>query len=294
VASPPRGRTYGGCRSPAAPPEPPLTVIEAGSPWRLIELAELWRYRDLLYCLTRRDVAVRYKQTVLGVLWAVLQPLLTMVVFTVFFGRIAGLDRTTGQMPYPLFVYAGLLPWTLFSQSVMRSSQSLVSARRLVTKVYFPRLLIPAAATGACLVDFAIAAGLLGVMMLSYGAAPSAALAATPLLLVLTLGTALAVGNLVSALTVSYRDFRYVVPFMMQLWMLATPAIYARSLLSGRWQWLAALNPLNAVVEGWRACLLAGSPDWPGIALAAAMIAVLFVVGLAYFRHSEARFADVI
>ncbi len=269
-------------------------MIEPRAPWRLLDARELWRCRDLFYFLAWRDVAVRYKQTALGVLWAVIQPFLTMVVFTIFLGRLAGLDQRTSGLPYPVFVYAGLLPWSLFAQAVSRSSESLVASSQLVTKVYFPRLIMPAAAVGACLVDFAIACVLLAAMMLAYGIAPPAGALLLPAVLVLTVLAALAVGTLISALNVAYRDFRYVVPFLMQIWMLATPAIYAKDVLPARWQWLAAANPMNALVEAWRSCALGGRPDWAGLGGAAAVIAVALVAALAYFRHAERRFADVI
>lgn len=274
--------------------ELPLTVIEARWRWRLLDLKELFRYRDLFYFLTWRDIAIRYKQTVLGALWAILQPLLSMIVFTIFFGRLAGLDQQTGGIPYPIFVYAGLLPWTLFAQSIGRSSQSIVGSSRLISKVYFPRLIIPAAATGACLVDFAIASSIVVVMMVCYGIAPSAHVLAVPLFLALTVLAALGVGILISALNVAYRDFRYVVPFMMQLWMLATPAIYAKGLLPQRWQWLATANPMNAIVDGWRSCILGEPFDWASIGPAALLVLVAFAVGVAYFRRAERWFADII
>jgi lipopolysaccharide transport system permease protein len=274
--------------------QPPSLVIEAQRRWRLLDAAEIWRYRDLFYFLAWRDVAVRYKQTVLGVLWAIIQPVMTMVVFTVFFGRLAGLDQRAGGVPYPVFVYAGLLPWTLFSQAVSRSSESLVGSAQLITKVYFPRLIVPAAATGACLVDFAIACAVLVVMMLGYGMTPPAGAALLPAFLLLTVLAALGIGTLISALNVAYRDFRYVVPFMMQLWMLATPAIYAKDILPARWKWLGAANPMNAVGDAWRSCILDEPLDWASIAASAATIALVLVLGLAYFRHAERQFADVI
>ena len=278
--------------APAA--EPPLSVIEGGGRSWLPDLRELWRYRDLFGFLTWRDVAVRYKQTVLGVLWAVLQPFLTMIVFTVFFGRLAGLDKGTGAIPYPVFVYAGLLPWMLFAQSVARGSQSLVASERLITKVYFPRILIPSAAVAACVVDFAVASLLLAAMMLWHGIAPTIALLTAPALLALTLSVALGMAMLVGALNVTYRDFRYVVPFMMQLWMLATPAIYAKGLLPARWEWVAAVNPLTGIIGGWRSCILGDAFDWAGLGLSAAVTALLFLVGCAYFRRAEQGFADII
>ena len=272
----------------------PLTVIESGARRPLLDLRELWRYRDLLYFLTWRDIAVRYKQTILGMLWAVLQPLLSMIVFSIFFGRLAGLDRATGGIPYPAFVYAGLLPWTLFSQSVARSSESVVGSSALITKVYFPRLYIPMAAVGACLVDFAIASAVLLGIMFWYGIAPTTGAALAPALLALTAAAGLGVGALVSALNVAYRDFRHVVPFMLQLWMLATPAIYARDILPGNWHWLTSLNPLNGLINGWRSCLLGGTQAWEELLVSAAAVLLAFAVGVAHFRRTERQFADII
>ncbi len=272
---------------------PAVTVIEPRRGWHLLDVRELWRYRDLLLFLTWRDVAVRYKQTVLGVLWAILQPVLGMVVFTVFFGHVAGLSKQV-EIPYPIFVYAGLLPWTLFAQAVTRSSQSLVGSARLVTKVYFPRIIIPFAATGACLVDFAVASSIIALMIaFSPAVGLSRTVLLTPVLLALTLMAALGVGTLISALNVAYRDFRHAVPFMMQLWMFATPAIYARR-LPERWQWLAAINPMNALIDGWRACVLGGAIEWRAVAVSAALLSVVLIVALAYFRRAERWFADII
>ncbi|MHC4479551.1 MAG: ABC transporter permease [Planctomycetota bacterium] len=216
-----------------------------------------------------------------------------MVVFAAILGRVAGFDRQMGPVRYAVFVYAGVVLWTFFAQSVSRSSQSLIASSRLITKVYFPRLIIPAAATGACLVDLAIASSLLGVMMVWTGAAPSANVALLPVFLALTIVAALGVGTLISALTVAYRDFRYVVPFMMQLWMFATPALYAKG-LGERWDWLAAVNPMNAIVAGWRACLLEEPFAWGPTAVSATAALVAFMVGVAYFRGAERHFADII
>jgi len=272
----------------------PFTVIEAGQASRWRDLKELWHCRDLFCFLAWRDVAVRYKQTILGILWAVIQPVMSMAVLSVFFGRLAGFDQRTGGLPYPVFVYAGLLPWTLFSQSVSRSSESLIGSAQLITKVYFPRLVLPAAATGACLLDFLIACTVLAGMMLAYGVAPSASALLFPAFLLLTVAAALGVGTLVAALNVAYRDFRYVVPFAMQLWMLATPAIYAEDLLPARWQWLTAINPMNGVVQGWRSCILGGRFEWTEIGVSAAVVTATLALGLAYFRRTERQFADVI
>jgi len=289
-------------REPRVEEAPPLrdiqgpapTVIEPSRGWRFLNLRELWRYRELGYFLCWRDVKVRYKQTVLGVAWAVIQPLLSMVVFTLFFGRWAGLERGM-ETPYPIFVLAGLVPWALFSQSLSRSSQSVVSSANLVTKVYFPRLLIPTAATGACLVDFAIGVLILAGMMAAYGVVPSVAVLLLPAFILLVLVAAVGVGALISALNVAYRDFRYAVPFIVQTWMFLTPVIYPVSVMPERWRWLLALNPMTGALKGFRACLIPEVAfDWPNIGLSAAVAVISFVFGLAFFRRVERRFADII
>src|SRR3990170_5667977 len=217
----------------------PKTVIRPSCGWVSLRLGELWKYRELLYFLTWRDVKVRYKQTVLGAAWAILQPLATMVVFSLFFGRLA--QMPSADVPYPLFVFAGLLPWTFFSNAITAAGQSIVGSQNLVTKVYFPRLIIPMGAVGAGLVDFAITLGVLIVMMLFYGVYPGWGLLLVPFLSLGLVVAALGVGTLLSALTVAYRDFRYVVPFMVQLWMFATPAVYMHAETIGNPRWQAAL-----------------------------------------------------
>jgi lipopolysaccharide transport system permease protein len=274
--------------------ELPLTVIERRPGWRLIDFRELWRYRDLFLFLTWRDISVRYKQTVLGALWAIIQPFMAMIVFSVFFGRLGGLDKQTGSVPYPIFVYAGLLPWTLFSQALGRSSESVVGSSNLITKVYFPRLVIPTAATGACLVDFAISFLVLIGMMVYYGIVPHAGVLMLPVFVVLVVVSALGVGTFVSALNVSYRDFRYVIPFMIQIWMFATPVIYPVTIVPERWRWVLSLNPMAGVIDGCRASILGTPFDWPNIGLSALVAIVFFVFGLFYFRRVERRFADII
>jgi lipopolysaccharide transport system permease protein len=275
-------------------PSTAVRVIEPSHGWVGIEWREVWRYRELLYFLTWRDVKVRYKQTVLGAAWAILQPLLTMVVFSLFFGRLAGLDRKTGGVPYPIYVYAGLLPWTFFANAIGSSGNSLVGSTNLITKVYFPRLVIPLASIGAGLVDLAISFAVLAVMMLFYRTALSWQLLLVPIFLMATILVAAGVGATLSALTVAYRDFQYVVPFMVQLWMFVTPVIYPSSLVPGRWHWLLALNPLAGPIEGFRAAFLSRPLDWPQIAASTIVSTLVFLTGATYFRTMERRFADII
>ncbi len=281
---------------PGAPaPEAPPTVIERRSGWRPFDLGELWRYRELLYFLTWRDVKVRYKQTALGAAWAVLQPLATMAVFAVFLGRAGGL---TGDLPYSyaLFVFAGLLPWTFFANAVASAGQSVVGSQSLVTKVYFPRLMIPMGAVGAGLVDFCIAFGMLLVLMAFAGVWPGwGFLWVPPLLLVLVLA-ALGVGTLLAALTVAYRDFRFLVPFLVQLWMFATPSIYmeAGRVVGAGWLWLLPLNPAYGLIVNFRQATLGGPMDFYALAVSAAVGVGLLLAGCLYFRRVERSFADII
>lgn len=280
---------------PSSPAEsPPLVVIEPRSGWRAIDLAELWRYRDLLYFLAWRDVKVRYKQTVLGAAWAVIQPVMTMAVFSVFFGRLGGLDRHTGDVPYPVFVYAGILPWTFFAAAVTQSSQSLISSSNLITKVYFPRLIVPLSSIGAGLVDFAISFGVMLVLMAAWGVAPSPQLALAPLLVAGTLLAALGAGTLLAALTVEYRDFRYVVPFLVQIWMFVSPVAYPLEVVPEEWQLAYAINPLAGLISGYRAAFLGGALRWDLLAVSMSVAALSFVAGALYFRRVERRFADVV
>jgi homopolymeric O-antigen transport system permease protein len=274
--------------------EPPAQTIEPSSGWVQIDWGEIWRYRELLCFLTWRDVKIRYKQTVLGAAWAILQPFMTMVVFSLFFGRLAGLGNRTGGVPYPIYVYAGLLPWTFFANSITNSGNSLVGSSNLITKVYFPRLIIPLAAVGAGLVDLGVSFAVLLGMMAYYGTPLSWQLLLVPLFLLGTLLAATGVGTLLSALTVAYRDFRYVVPFMVQLWMFATPVIYPSSIIPKQWHWLLSLNPMAGLIDGFRAAFLARPLDWPHIGLSLAVAAALFFCGAAYFRSTERRFADII
>ena len=234
-------------------PEKPVVVIEPSKGWIPVDLRDLWHYRDLLHILTMRDIKVRYKQTLLGAAWAVIQPLFTMLIFTLFFGRLAGMP--SDGIPYPIFAYAGLLPWTFFSNAVTNSGNSLVGNSNLITKVYFPRMIIPMASVGSGLVDFAIAFLLLVVMMFYYGVGLSVNIIMLPVLVVLTSILAIGVGMWMSALNVKYRDIRYALPFLIQLGMFATPIIYPTSLVPEKWRWLVALNPMSGQIEAYRAAI---------------------------------------
>ena len=273
-------------------PERPVVSIQASKSWVSLDLKSLWQYRELLYFLTWRDVKVRYKQTVLGAAWAIIQPLLTMLLFTLVFNRLAGLD--TGSVPYPLFAYTGLLIWTFFSNAVTNSTSSLINNTNLITKVYFPRAFIPAAAVGAGLVDFAIAGLILVGLIVYYGVAPTWNLALLPLFLLLAVMLALAVGMLISALTVKYRDLRHALPFLIQFWMFASPVIYPSSVVPEAWRPLMALNPLAGIIEGFRAALLGGNFDRTATTLAVLMTFALLAFSFYHFRRIEETFADLI
>src|SRR5438309_3364926 len=268
-------------------------IIRRTHGWRFLDLRELWAYRELIYFLTWRDVKVRYKQTVIGVAWAVLQPLAMMVVFTLLFGRLAKIP--SGGVPYPLFVLAGLLPWQLFSRSISESANSLVTNQQLVTRVYFPRISIPLATTLAATVDFAIAAGLLGILMLIYRIAPTPAIVWLPAFVLLLLITALGVGFWLSALNIEYRDVMYTVPFLNQLWFFLTPVVYPGGLIPAQWRALYGLNPMTGVVDGFRWALL-GVGEGPSRMLAMSVLVAifLFISGITWFRKSERTFVDAI
>ncbi|QEN85697.1 ABC transporter permease [Labrys sp. KNU-23] len=276
------------------PPEPAqaVTIIGPDRLWSLTDLRELWRYRELIWVLTQRDVKVRYKQTTLGFAWAIIQPVLLMLVFSVLFGRLAGIPADGS--PYPIFVYAGLLPWIFFSNTVSAAAGSLVGSINLVGKVYFPRLIIPLASAGVGLVDFLIATVILLAMMLIYGVGWSANLLAAPLLIAGTILCALGVGIGLSALTVTYRDFRFVVPFLLQFWMFVTPVVYPASLVPEPWRWLLFLNPMAGLVEGFRSAFLGHPFDWPSIGLSLALSLGLVALGVWYFERVERRFADIL
>ena len=269
-----------------------VTVIEPTRGWRSLDLKELWAYRELLWVLTERDIKVRYKQTVLGIGWAVIQPFMLMVVFSIFFGRLAGMP--SDGLPYPVFAFAALVPWTFFSNALSNSSASLVGSAHLISKVYFPRLIIPLASIGSWAVDFVIAVLILLCMMLWYGIGLSWNLLAAPLLSIAVLFTALGVGTFLSALTVAYRDFRYVIPFLMQFWMFATPIVYPASIVPERWQWVIHLNPMAGLVEGFRSAFLGRPFDFSALAISSAVAVALFAIGVAYFERVERRFADIV
>jgi lipopolysaccharide transport system permease protein len=282
-----------GAGSDAAGGDLPVTVIEPRSGWKLIDIAELWRYRELLCILTWRDIKVRYKQTVLGAAWAVLQPLATMIVFSAFFGRVA--EMPSGGVPYPLFAFTGLLAWFFFANAVTSASQSVVGNQSLVTKVYFPRLLIPLSAVGTNLVDFAVGFVLLMALMPFFGAGPGWGLLLAPLLALGLFVAALGVGALLAALTVEYRDFRYVVPFMVQLWLFATPSVYMHPDAIGPTGklWLP-LNPAFGLIANFRAAVLGAPFDHHSLIISSSTAVALLAVGCLYYRRVERRFADVI
>lgn len=280
----------------AASPPVPLhcTVIEPPSGWQLVNVRELWQFRELLGFLTWRDVKVRYKQTLLGASWAIIQPAMMMVVFTIFFGRMAKVP--TGDVPYPLFVYAGLLPWTFFATAIANAGNSVVGSERLITKIYFPRLAIPFAAVGAAVVDFCCAFLLMLGMMLWYGVMPTPALLLAPVIVAFIGVAALGVGTLLASLNVAYRDFRYVIPFLVQLWMFATPSVYMAPNANGTgWmETVLAANPLTALVAAFRASVLGEPIAWPSLGFAAAVSLASLVVGCLYFRRVEDSFSDII
>jgi lipopolysaccharide transport system permease protein len=270
-----------------------LTVIEPKKGWIHFNLKEVWQYRELFYFLTKRDIKVRYKQTVLGGLWAIIQPVFTMIVFTLFFGKLAKVP--SDGIPYPIFVYAGLLPWTYFSNALSASGNSLVGSANLITKVYFPRLIIPAAASLAGLLDFFIAMLVLGVLMIYFQLLPGIGFMLFPVLVALTFLCAMGVGLWLSALNVQYRDIRYAIPFLIQLWMFVSPVIYPVSIVKAKYQWLLALNPMGGVIKAYRASILGHMPiDWFLLGISSTIIVFLFLSGLYYFRKIEKTFADVV
>lgn len=269
-----------------------LTIITPPTGWRVLDLRELWRYRELTWVLTERDIKVRYKQTVLGFAWAIIQPVMMMVVFTIFFGQLAKMP--SDDLPYPIFVYAGLLPWTFFATAISGSANSVVGSSNMISKVYFPRIVIPMASVGGSLVDFAVAGVILLLMCLWYGIGWSVNLFMAPLLVAGTVFIALGVGIFLAALNVAYRDFRYVVPFVVQFWMFATPVVYPASLVPEQWRWLMFLNPMAGFIEGFRSAFLGRSFDWIAIAISLAVATVIFAIGVFYFEKVERRFADII
>jgi len=274
-------------------PQVEITLIRPASSWASIGLKELWEYRELLYFLTWRDVKVRYKQTALGALWAIIQPFFLMVVFSLFFGRLAGVP--SDGIPYPIFTFCALLPWQLFAHALTESSNSLIANERLITKVYFPRLVVPIAAVLGGLVDFVVAFVILLGMMAYYKIVPTWAIVTLPAFILLAIMTALAVGLWLSALNVQYRDVRYTINFLIQIWLFVTPVVYPSSIIPAAWRPLYGLNPMAGVVEGFRWALL-GKSEPPGVLLAVSVVMVMLILigGLYYFRRMEQEFADVV
>ena len=320
----------GPARVPVGPAREIVTVIEPPSGWRLINVGELWKFRELLGYLVWRDVKIRYKQTLLGAAWAILQPLLMMIVFTIFFGRMAGVQ--SGGQPYPLFVFAGLLPWTFFSTAIANAGNSVVGNERLISKIYFPRLAIPFASVGAALADFAVAFGMMVVLMIWYRVPPTLQLLWLPVVVGLITLAALGVGTLLASLNVAYRDFRYVIPFLVQLWMFATPTVYmqpanyaprhsageaaisqlpreaagseaaaggkvsklSQGVVPDYVQALLDANPMVGQIAFFRAAVLGGDLPWGSFGMSTLVVMAMFVIGCLYFRHVEESFADII
>jgi lipopolysaccharide transport system permease protein len=271
----------------------PMLSIEPSKGWASLRLREIWEYRELLYFLTWREVTVRYKQTALGAAWALIQPLFTMLIFSLFFGRLAKMP--SDGIPYPLFSLAALIPWTFFANGLTQSSNSLVTNSNLISKVYFPRLIVPMSAVASGVVDFGISFLLLLGMMVFYGAVPSVRFVFLPVFVLFAFVCALGVGLWLSALNVQYRDVRYTVPFLTQFWMFATPIAYPSSLLHEPWRTLYGLNPMAGVVEGFRWALLgAKTAAWEEIAMSAIAAVLILVGGAYYFRRMERTFADII
>lgn len=278
--------------TPETPSQSPTLVIRPPRRWVPVDLAELWQYRELLFFFVWRDVKIRYKQTGLGVAWAVIQPLVTMLIFSVIFGGFAKLPSE--GIPYPLFTLAALLPWQLFSEGMTRSTTSMVTNANIMTKVYFPRLLMPISGILSPLVDFLVAMVILVLMMAWYGFVPTANVIFLPAFVMLALATSLGVGLWLSALNVQYRDFQYTVPFLIQIWLYASPVVYATSLVPEQYRLLYGLNPMAGVIEGFRWALLGTDPPTGVIGLAVVVVLVLLIGGAFYFKRMEQYFADIV
>ena len=271
-------------------------VIEPRRGWVAVNVEELWRRRELLYFLIWRDVKVRYKQTVLGVAWAVLVPVLSMLVFTAIFGNFAGLKTALPanlQSAYPVYVYAGLLPWLFFANAISLGGLSLMNQQHLLTKIYFPRLFVPTATVGGALVDMGLSFVVFLSLMASFGLVPSSSIIGLPVLVFLTRVVSLGIAYLLSALTVSYRDFKFVIPFLVQVWQYLSPVVYPTTIVPERYRWLLALNPMTGIIDGYRSALLGLPWPWMSLSLSAISATALFVLGLMYFRRTERRFADI-
>jgi lipopolysaccharide transport system permease protein len=274
-------------------PDEPLVRIRPGKSWAVVDFRELWAHRELFYFLVWRDLKVRYKQTVLGVAWAIIQPLFTMLIFTLFFGRLAGVP--SDGVPYPVFVYAGLLLWTFFSNAVTASGNSLVGNSNLLSKVYFPRLFIPSATVGAALVDLSIAFVILVGLMIYYSVAVTWSILMLPVLVLLTTLLAVAIGTWLSALNVKYRDIRFALPFLIQVWMFVSPIIYPPSFVPEKWRWVLALNPLTGIIDSFRVSLFGHQQfNWGMLAVSTVMTLALLAYAAYVFWRMEENFADIV
>jgi lipopolysaccharide transport system permease protein len=271
--------------------EPAEMVIQARKGWIAIDWNEIWHYRELLYFLVWRDLKVRYKQTVLGIAWAVLQPVLSTFIFTIIFGMFAKIP--TGGLPYAVFVYAGLLPFTFFQTGVNQAGLSLINQQNLLTKVYFPRLFVPTSSIGAGLIDMAISFGVYGIILACYRFEPSWQVVYLPFLVFLTILATLGLGYLLAALTVSYRDFRYVIPFMLQIFMYASPVVWSMEMIPKKYRLIAGLNPMAGIIDAYRSAILGQAWHIPTLCISIATTIALFIFGLFYFRKTERRFADI-
>jgi lipopolysaccharide transport system permease protein len=273
-------------------PAEPLVVIQPSNRWSILSFKDIWAYRELLFFLTWRDVKVRYKQTALGAAWAILQPLFMMIIFTIFFGRLAGV--ASAGIPYPLFALAGLVPWTFFANAITASGNSLVGSANLITKVYFPRLIVPAAAMLAGLVDFLLAFMMLVLMMVYYRVTVTVQILFLPVLILLTALFSLGVGTWMSALNVKYRDVRFALPFLIQLWLFVSSVILPSTSIPQKWRWLLMLNPMSGIIEGYRAALFGLPFDWPALGIASALTIVVLLYAIYAFGRVERSFADII
>jgi lipopolysaccharide transport system permease protein len=298
IEAPPDAQSAAAVQTPVRPApdaaaDVPLTVIRPLRGWRSLGIRDMWEFRELFYFLTWRDLKVRYKQTVFGASWAILQPLVTMVVFTIFFGNLAGLS--SDGAPYPIFSFAALLPWMLFSSALTQAGMSLITNQQLVTKIYFPRLIIPLASTLSCVADFLLASLVMVGLMAYYSVAPTVWVALLPLLFLLTMATALAAGLWLAALNARYRDIRYTIPFLVQFWFFLTPIVYSAGILPARFTFVYGLNPMVGVVQGFRWALI-GQAAHVGklLILSIVIVIVTLVSGLIYFRRTETIFADVV
>lgn len=270
-----------------------VLIIEPKKGWIPVNFREIWKFRELLYFLAWRDVKVKYKQTAIGVIWAIIQPLLAMLIFSVLFGRFAGMP--SDGAPYPVFVYIGLLPWNYFASVLSQSTNSVVGGSNLISKIYFPRLIIPASTAIAALIDLFIASVLLGIMMIYYGVNPGVGIFLVPFLVLITMMNALGFGLWFSALNVKYRDVQFAIPFLIQIWMFATPVIYPASLIGDKYGWILMLNPMGGVIEAFRPAVLGNTAiPWASLGISTAVGVVVFVGGMFYFRSVERYFADVI